>query len=84
MAARGRKRPAPKKSLKTKLKQDPTGTVKAEVNKTGWFKYIIGATILGAYGGSRMAAEMRQIPIVGGVLSAAAQKGSNLVSKTRR
>ena len=84
MAARGRKGAPRKKALKTRLKQDPIGTTKTEVNKTGVFKYIIGATVLGAIGGTAMASQMRQIPIVGGILSVAANKGASMVSKSRR
>ena len=51
MPARKTKAPR-KKALKTKLKQDPIGTMKGEVNKTGALKYPIGAYILGAIGGA--------------------------------
>jgi len=83
MAARGRKRSPPKKKITTRLKQDPTGTIKSEVNKTGLFKYIIGAGVLGAVGGIGMATQLRQIPIVGGILSVAALKGARMVSPNR-
>jgi len=84
MAARGRKRPAPKKKLTTKLKQEPIGTIKSEVNKTGLFKYVIGAGLLGVMGGQQMASQLNQIPIVGGILSVAARKGATLMNGTRR
>ena len=84
MAPRTKRRASPKKKLGTRLKQDPISTVKTEVNKTGVFKYVIGAATLGAIGGSAMASQLRQIPFVGGVLSVAAQKGANMVSSSRR
>jgi len=67
-------------SLKVRVKRDPIGTVKTEINKTGWGKYIIGATLLGMFGGSQMASQMTKIPVVGGILSVAASKGARLVS----
>ena len=84
MAARGKRRAAPKKKLTTKLKQDPIGTAKTEVNKTGLFKYVIGAALLGVVGGSQMAGQLRQIPVVGGVLSVAAAKGASLMNGASR
>ena len=83
MAAR-RKRAAPKKKLTTKLKQDPVSTIKSEVNKTGLFKYIIGAALLGVVGGTQMSSQLRQIPVVGGVLSVAASKGASLMNGASR
>jgi len=83
MAAKG-KRPAPKKKIITRLKTDPIGTLKQENNKLGWGKYIVGATLLGVYGGSQMAAQLRDIPIVGGILSVAASKGASLMTASRR
>lgn len=81
-----RKKGAPrKKALKTRLKQDPIGTAKTETNKLGWGKYIVGATLLGVYGGTQMASQLRQIPVVGGILAVAANKGASLMnSSTRR
>ena len=83
MAARGKRRAAPKKKLTTKLKIDPIGTVNSEVKKTGLFKYVIGAALLGVVGGTQMAGQLRQIPIVGGVLSVAAAKGASLMNGAR-
>ena len=74
------KRAKPKPKLTTRLKKDPIGTTKSEVNKTGVFKYVIGAAVLGALGGQAMATQLRNIPIVGGVLSVAASKGASMVS----
>ena len=76
-----RRRSTPK--LSTRLKKDPIGTAKTEVNKTGLFKYVIGASVLGAIGGTAMAVQMRKIPIVGGILSVAASKGARMVSPNR-
>ena len=84
MAAKGKGRPAPKKKIITKLKTDPIGTLKTETNKLGWGKYIVGATLLGVYGGSQMAAQLKGIPVVGGILSVAASKGASLMSTSRR
>jgi len=78
MVAKKKSRRTP--SLKVRVKRDPIGTVKTEVNKTGWGKYIIGATLLGMFGGSQMASQMSNIPVVGGILSVAARKGASLMS----
>jgi hypothetical protein len=83
MVARRKATKPRKQKFVTKLKQDPAGATKAQVNKTGLFKYILGAVTLGAIGGSQMVSALDRIPIVGGVLSASASRGSSLVSKMR-
>ena len=72
-----------RRSLKSKLKTDPIGETKNQINKTGWGKYFIGATLLGAIGGTAMAVQMKKIPMVGGMLGVMATKGANLVSKMK-
>ena len=79
MPARKTKAPR-KKALKTKLKQDPIGTMKGEVNKTGALKYPIGAYILGAIGGAGIATALQRVPVVCGILSVMASKGAKLTS----
>lgn len=68
----------------TKLKQDPAGEVKKQVDKTGGFKYILGAIALGALGGAQMVGALDRIPIVGGVLSASASRGSTWANRMRK
>ena len=84
MATRRTTRAKPKKSLKTKLKQDPVGTAKAEVKKTGALQIPIGAYILGIMGGTGMAVALSKIPIVGGVMQVMANKGAKLASSMKK
>ena len=83
MAPRTKKsRPTP--SFKTKLKKDPAGAIKGQVEKTGWGKYIIGATLLGVVGGSAMVPAVRRIPVVGGILGVMTSKGARLISGMKK
>ena len=84
MVARKNNSKPRKQKFVTKFKQDPAGATKEQVNKTGAFKYILGAITLGAIGGAQMVGALDRIPIVGGVLSASASRGSTLATKMRR
>jgi len=83
MVAKKQSRPRAK-SLKAKLKQDPVGTVKNEVKKTGALQVPIAAFALGMIGGGAVASQLNKIPMVGGVLSAMASKGARFTASLKR
>jgi len=78
------KKSRPRPSFKAKAKKDPVGAVNEQIKKTGWGKYIIGATLLGAVGGASMVPAVRRIPIVGGILGVMTAKGARFVSGMKK
>ena len=80
MVARKRNR-APKKSLKTKLKQDPIGTSKSQWKRLGpWGQIAVLGVGAGALSVS-VASKLNRLPVVGQVFSIFTGIGVNLKRK---